>query len=78
MVSPDKRVSPSYEETLHLGDDEITEHDRDPSNLQLRAGYLRGLAECVTRAEDRLVLLRASRSLRAYADSLLDAARARK
>lgn len=50
--------------------DAITEHDRDPGNVQVRAGYLRGLAEKMT-GDDRLFLLRASRSLRAFAASLV-------
>jgi len=51
----------------------ITEHDRDPSNVSLRAGYVLGLAARLDlRAEDRTFLLRASRSLRAYAEALRD------
>lgn len=46
--------------------DLITQNDRDPANLMIRAGYLRGLAERTT-GDDRLFLLRASRSLLAYA-----------
>lgn len=48
--------------------DEITEHDTEPSNLLFRAGYLRALAE-TAKDDDRLWLLRASRSLRAFAST---------
>lgn len=46
------------------------EHDRDPSNVLLRAGYLRGMGFKLPKGEDRTFLLRASRSLVAYADVL--------
>lgn len=45
--------------------DEVNEHDRDPSNVMLRSGYLLGLA-AKSEGEDRKFLLRASRSLRAF------------
>lgn len=46
------------------------EHDRDHSNILLRAGYLRGMAmKFPVGSDDRLFLLRASRSLLAYAAS---------
>lgn len=48
-------------------DDVITDNDRDPGNLWVRAGYLKGMAE-KTSGDDRLFLLRASRSLRAWAE----------
>jgi len=51
-------------------DDEITEHDSDPGNILLRAGYLRGMAIHARTAEDRKFLLRASRSLRVFASHL--------
>jgi hypothetical protein len=50
----------------------IVEGDSDAGNVMIRAGYLRGLATKAT-GEDRLFLLRASRSLRAYANLLLAA-----
>lgn len=47
------------------------EHDRDPSNLMMRSGYLRGMALKLPQGhEDRKFLLRASRSLLAYANAL--------
>ena len=49
--------------------DEVNEHDRDPSNVMLRAGYLLGLA-VRAEGEDRKFLLRASRSLRAFHEAL--------
>lgn len=45
------------------------EEDREPGNVMIRAGYLRGLAARLT-GDDRLFALRASRSLLAYADHL--------
>jgi hypothetical protein len=57
----------SKEEKEH--DDVISANDRELGNVLIRAGYLRGLAERWT-GEDRVFLLRASRSLRAYAESL--------
>lgn len=48
-------------------DNVITDNDRSPDNLWIRAGYLRGMAE-KTSGDDRLFLLRASRSLRAWAE----------
>jgi hypothetical protein len=45
--------------------------DRDPSNVQLRAGYLAGMAAKLPPGDDRTFLLRSSRSLRAYAAFLL-------
>jgi hypothetical protein len=45
---------------------EITGDDSDPGNLLLRAGYMMGLAARAL-GKDRLFLLRASRSLRAFA-----------
>ena len=50
---------------------EPNEHDRDPSNVQLRAGYIMGMAMKLPPGDDRTFLIRASRSLRAYADDLL-------
>jgi len=50
-------------------DEIISAHDRELGNVLVRAGYLRALAEKWT-GEDRLFLLRASRSLRAYAETL--------
>lgn len=47
---------------------EPTEHDREPGNVALRAGYLHGMAVRLPHGDDdRLFLLRASRSLLAYA-----------
>lgn len=51
---------------------EPTEEDRDPSNVHLRAGYLMGMAMKLPPGDDRTFLTRASRSLRAYAETLLD------
>lgn len=51
-------------------DDEVwepSEHDRDPANITLRAGYIRGMAMRLPTGDDRTFLLRASRSLLAYA-----------
>jgi hypothetical protein len=54
------------EEKLEPGD-----HDRDPSNILVRAGYLLGMASKIPKgSEDRLFLLRAYRSLLAYHASL--------
>ena len=55
--------------------DAITDDDRDPANVMIRAGYLLGLglrseSQGVLTDEDRVFLVRASRSLRAYAASL--------
>lgn len=44
--------------------------DTDPSNVLVRAGYLRGLAARTEDADDREFLLRASRSLKAFAAML--------
>lgn len=41
--------------------------DTDPSNVLLRAGYIRGMAYRAGNEDDRKWLLRASRSLVAYA-----------
>lgn len=49
---------------------EPNEGDRDPSNVMVRAGYLRGLAEKLAPGRDRTFLVRASRSLIAYAQHL--------
>ena len=49
--------------------DGITEHDSDPGNVLIRAGALRGMAMRAT-GDDRLFLLRASRSLLAFAELL--------
>jgi hypothetical protein len=46
--------------------EEITEDDRDPANILFRAGYLRSLANKLD-GEDRKFVVRASRSLRAFA-----------
>ena len=54
---------------------ELTDQDRDPSNVHLRAGYLAGMAMKLPPGDDRTFLMRASRSLRAYAETLLEAAR---
>lgn len=51
---------------------EPTEDDRDPSNVHLRAGYLMGMAMKLPPSDDRTFLMRASRSLRAYAEVLLE------
>jgi len=48
-------------------DDEITEKDRNVMNVSVRAAYLRGMAMRVRSPEDRMWLLRASRSLRVLA-----------
>jgi hypothetical protein len=47
-----------------------SDDDRDPSNVELRAGYLAGMAAKLPHGDDRLFLTRAVRSLRAYAESL--------
>jgi 8-oxo-dGTP pyrophosphatase MutT (NUDIX family) len=66
---PEERKELTAEEVLKReSPEEITEHDRDPGNLNIRSGFLRALAEVAARPEDRLFLLRASRSLRAYAE----------
>jgi hypothetical protein len=57
-----------------MSDYEITPDDEDPGNVILRAGYLAGLATRTQDEDDRLFLQKASRSLRAYAQSLLQAA----
>jgi hypothetical protein len=57
--------SPGFDGLL----EEITDDDRDPSNLLLRAGYMWGLA-AKAEGDDRAFLLKASRSLRAYAEAL--------
>ncbi len=44
--------------------------DSDPSNIMFRAGYLWSMALKLDSGEDRTFLLRASRSLVAYAESL--------
>lgn len=46
------------------------ENDRDPGNVQIRAGYLMGMAAKLPPGDDRTFLMRASRSLRAYAELL--------
>jgi len=51
---------------------EVTVNDRDPSNVQLRAGYLASMAMKLPPGDDRTFLMKASRSLRAYADLLLE------
>lgn len=50
----------------------VSSDDRDPDNVLLRAGYLEGLAMRGDglKADDREMLRRASRSLRAYAEVL--------
>lgn len=50
--------------------EKITEHDIEPGNVMIRAGYLRGLASRMG-GQDRAFLLRASRSLSAYAAELM-------
>jgi hypothetical protein len=51
--------------------DDVTDQDKDAGNVLLRAGFLRGLAMREGLDEyDRLMLRRASRSLRAYAFGL--------
>jgi hypothetical protein len=52
-------------------DNEITEHDRNPANIMMRAGYLQGLAARAS-GLDRVFLLRASRSLRAFAETKIE------
>lgn len=42
--------------------------DRDPSNLMFRAGCLRGMALQLPPGNDRTMLIKASRSLLAYAE----------
>ncbi len=49
---------------------EPTENDRDPSNVELRAGYIMGMAMRLPLGDDRMFLMRAARSLRAYAEDL--------
>lgn len=45
--------------------------DNDPSNVLLRAGYLIGMAARLPEdSDDRMYLIRASRSLRAFAQML--------
>jgi len=63
-------------EKRNVKDDEfeLTDHDRDPSNVTLRAGYLAGMAAKLPPGDDRTFLMRASRSLRAYAETLLEEA----
>ena len=52
--------------------DDVTDQDREPGNVTLRAGFLRGLAMREGLDEyDRLMLRRASRSLRAFAAGLV-------
>jgi hypothetical protein len=46
--------------------DVVTEDDKDPANILFRAGFLRSLARKLD-GEDRKFVLRAARSLRAYA-----------
>lgn len=50
--------------------EELHPHDSDPSNVLLRAGYLRAMAMVAPPGEDRTFLKRASKSLRAYAKLL--------
>ncbi len=70
-----ERVAPrSLAEALEC---EPNEGDRDPSNVMLRAGYLRGLAEKLAPGRDRTFLVRASRSLIAYAQHLRSESRNR-
>jgi hypothetical protein len=59
---------------LEPNDMEPGDEDRCSSNVMLRAGYLRGMAmRAPKESEDRKFLLRASKSLLAYA-ALLDGA----
>jgi hypothetical protein len=46
------------------------DHDRDRANVVLRAGYLMGMAAKLPPGDDRMFLMRACRSLRAYAEHL--------
>ena len=46
---------------------EPNKDDRDPANLEFRAGYLRAWAMKLPPGDDREMAFRASRSLRAYA-----------
>jgi len=50
----------------------ITDDDRDRSNVLIRAGYMWGIANSdrPLSAEDREMLARTSKSLRAYAELL--------
>lgn len=48
----------------------VDTEDTDPSNVMIRAGYLQGLATKTEDDEDREFLLRASRSLKAFAAML--------
>jgi hypothetical protein len=50
----------------------VTDDDRDLSNVHLRAGYLMGMAMKLPPGDDRTFLMRASRSLQAYAEVLLE------
>jgi hypothetical protein len=45
-------------------------NDRDFANVVLRAGYLMGMAAKLPPGDDRMFLMRACRSLRAYAEHL--------
>lgn len=56
-------------ELVEVEGNEVTEDDRDPSNVIFRAGYLQALAYKLE-GDDREYVLRASRSLRAYHESL--------
>lgn len=70
----DGKVDPHcpVHEAERMSPDLITDADRDVGNVMIRAGYLRGLAERAT-GDDRMFLLRASRSLLALV-AALDAA----
>lgn len=54
----------------HDTSEEVLDEDSDPGNVTFRAGYLRSLANKLG-GEDRKVVLRASRSLRAFHQLLL-------
>jgi hypothetical protein len=56
-VDEDERIEPD-------------ENDRDVSNVLFRAGYVRGLADKLPPGDERMFLLRAYRSLIAYAEAL--------
>lgn len=56
-----------YEHRANCSGNEPDDNDRDPSNVQLRAGYIMGMANRLPPGDDRTFLVRASRSLQAYA-----------
>lgn len=67
-MAVNRRSDGSLMDTSHIT--APNDADRHPSNVMMRANYLRGLAARMKDPDDREFLLRAARSLQAYADHL--------